>query len=230
MNLDAGLILGAIGSLMVTHFLYSRLRDRGAIDRRRRRRLDAGLERDRARGSRRCRADGRASRRDDRLLAARPDPADVPQLPALLQAHPPARRAAEHLRAQPQRAPDGPAEAQPRGREPVGRRPVTSSSRGRACSTPTRAPSARAARTTAPRTTPARTCRRCSSSTTSATRCSIASGCATRSRELEKEVAGLDGVRRRRNGYDDAHPHPDLVFARDQLAAAQGRAREHAEA
>ena len=27
-NLDAGLILGAIGSLMVTHFLYPRLRDR----------------------------------------------------------------------------------------------------------------------------------------------------------------------------------------------------------
>ena len=69
-----------------------------------------------------------------------------------------------------------------RGRERSGASASSSSSRGRACWTATRAPSARAARTTARRTTPARTCRRCSSSTTSATRCSIAS-------QLRDEIA-----------------------------------------
>jgi Fe-S oxidoreductase len=38
--------------------------------------------------------------------------------------------------------------------------------------------------------------------------------------ELEEEVAGLDEYAKA-NGYDDAHPHPDLVFARDRLAAAK---------
>ncbi|NVB85400.1 MAG: 4Fe-4S dicluster domain-containing protein [Kofleriaceae bacterium] len=34
--------------------------------------------------------------------------------------------------------------------------------------------------------------------------------------ETEKEVAGLNDYAKA-NGYDDAHPHPDLVFAKDKL-------------
>ena len=97
MNLDAGLILGAIGSLMVTHFLFHGYEVAARSPPATARRLPADLEHRSAAGSRRCRPTPRP-RPDDRLLAARPDPADVPQLPALLQAHPPARRAAEHLR------------------------------------------------------------------------------------------------------------------------------------
>ncbi|HEU0037374.1 MAG TPA: heterodisulfide reductase-related iron-sulfur binding cluster [Kofleriaceae bacterium] len=37
---------------------------------------------------------------------------------------------------------------------------------------------------------------------------------------LEKQIADLDEYSAS-HGFDDAHPHPDLVFARDQLAAAQ---------
>jgi len=36
---------------------------------------------------------------------------------------------------------------------------------------------------------------------------------------LEREIAGLEGYSRT-HGFDDAHPHPDLVFAREQLTAA----------
>jgi Fe-S oxidoreductase len=37
---------------------------------------------------------------------------------------------------------------------------------------------------------------------------------------LEGEIAGLEDYARS-HGFDDAHPHPDLVFARTRLAAAQ---------
>ena len=110
---------------MVTHFLFhgyeiaarARRRRGGAA-------VHADLERSSARRSRRCRRRGAPRRRCSATGCTSSIAADVPQLPALLQAHPPARRAAEHLHAQPLRAPDGPAEAEPRGREPVGRRQV----------------------------------------------------------------------------------------------------------
>ncbi|HEX8113251.1 MAG TPA: (Fe-S)-binding protein, partial [Kofleriaceae bacterium] len=38
--------------------------------------------------------------------------------------------------------------------------------------------------------------------------------------ELEAEIAGL-GEYASSHGFDDAHPHPDLAFARERLAAAQ---------
>jgi Fe-S oxidoreductase len=37
---------------------------------------------------------------------------------------------------------------------------------------------------------------------------------------LDKQIAGLEDYSKA-NDYDDAHPHPDLVFAREQRAAAQ---------
>ena len=79
-----------------------------------------------------------------------------------------------------------------------------------ACSTPTRAPSARAARTTARPTARARTCRRCSSSTTSATRCSTASPFGDKIAELEARPLAR-GLReastpRPTPGCDDAPP------------------------
>ena len=91
-------------------------RSRGAV-------VDAGVGHDRH-VARAAVGGSRGARPDVRLLAARPHPPDVPQLPALLQAHPPARRAAEHLRAQPLAALDGPPEARSRGRDAVGRRRV----------------------------------------------------------------------------------------------------------
>lgn len=101
--------------------LVPRLPDRRRGHARRRHPLvAAGIQRDRHL----ARADlarARRPRLSRRLLAARADPADVPQLPALLQTHSPARCAAEHPHAQPQRAAHGPAEDRSRGRHPVGR-------------------------------------------------------------------------------------------------------------
>ena len=226
-NLDAGLILGGIGSLMITHFLLHGYEIAGE--------LAAGgaapwclpiSSADRQVRSSPLSPEAAARGHDDRLLAARPDPADVPQLPALLQAHPPARRAAEHLRAQPLRAPDGPAEDRTSRTRSSGASASSSSSRGRACSTPTRAPSARAASNYCPayntgknlspmqlihdiryemldRVAAARQDRR-------------ARGRASR---------GLEEFSRTSHGFDDAHPHPDLVFARERARRRQGRAR-----
>ena len=111
----------------------------------------------------------RAHRRRRLLVGPhRPRPG-VPQLRALLQAHPHPRRAAEHLLPQPRPARHD-AQAQPRGRERLGRRQDRAVHVEVADGHSTRAPSARAAPTTARPSTPTSRCRRCTSSTTCATR------------------------------------------------------------
>ncbi len=195
-NLDAGLILGAIASLMVSHFAYHAYQVAGEM-------LAAGgdgapyLPISNALGHVLAPLSATAAARGQQFgywLHVRAHRADVPQLPALLQAHPLARRAAQHLRAQPQPADDGPAQAQPRGREPVGRRPVRAAVVEEPARHLRRAPEcARCSNLLPRRTTPARTAgRRCSSSTTSATRCSTASRLKDKIGELETEVSRLE--------------------------------------
>ena len=149
MSLDAGIILSAIAGLMITHFFFHAFHmvatqtvgEEGPVST-----VVAGWF---------------ASMPVDTAATASevlwwthivPRPR-VPQLPALLEAHPPARRAAEHLLPQP-RAARRHAQAQPRGRERLGRRQDRAVLAGSRCIDSTRAPSARAARTTARRTTP----------------------------------------------------------------------------